>query len=265
MLISEQKHTNKNRIYYRGLRNNDLNNKQYLETYLTTSLTYSFAYSGLNGVIESYCLKDTANIFNMRSKLDEGKLRVYCNNTKINSLSLADYLKFNEISERLKNEDWLKVLEDLNKRKLLIKAIKELGYDGYFNFEITRDMINEYRQFPSFEFSDLHIKSPAVAVFNINKSLIKIATYSGRELNSLAEIQKLKEKEKQYVISTINNYKERNNDNIFIILRNKIKSLTDDELKEIIKTANTPENRSKQKERAELYLEAIKERIKERS
>lgn len=76
MLISEQKHTNKNRIYYRGLRNNDLNNKQYLETYLTTSLTYSFACSGLGGVIESYRLKDTANIFNMRSKLDEGKLRV---------------------------------------------------------------------------------------------------------------------------------------------------------------------------------------------
>ena len=74
MLISEQKYANKNRLYYRGLANNDKSSKFYKETYLTTRLIYALAYSfGLKGIVEVYRLKDTANIFNMRSKTDESR------------------------------------------------------------------------------------------------------------------------------------------------------------------------------------------------
>ena len=65
MLINEQKYANKNRLYYRGLADNDKSAKFYKETYLTTRLIYALAYSfGLKGIVEVYRLKDTANIFN---------------------------------------------------------------------------------------------------------------------------------------------------------------------------------------------------------
>ena len=55
MLISEQKYANKNRLYYRGLADNDKSSKFYKETYLTTRLIYALAYSfGLKGIVEVY-------------------------------------------------------------------------------------------------------------------------------------------------------------------------------------------------------------------
>ena len=105
MIISEQKYTNRNRLYYRGLTEYDESSKLYRETYLTTRLIYALAYSfGLKGIVEVYRLKDTANIFNMRSKQDEGNLRVFCHNH-----GMSKYLKY---FDKLKNNDWLGVLEE---------------------------------------------------------------------------------------------------------------------------------------------------------
>ena len=139
MLISEQKYTNKNRLYYRGLADNDKSVKFYKETYLTTRLIYALTYSfGLNGIVEVYRLKDTANIFNMRSKTDEGRLGKFCQEHK-----MSKYLKYFEI---LKNNDWLHVLgED---RQNLINAIKSMGYDEKEAFEPYRRP-NLYKNTPS--------------------------------------------------------------------------------------------------------------------
>ena len=111
MLINEQKYANKNRLYYRGLADNDKSAKFYKETYLTTRLIYALAYSfGLKGIVEVYRLKDTANIFNMRSKTDEGNLRKFCQEHK-----MSKYLKH---FETLKNNDWLHILGD-DRQKLI--------------------------------------------------------------------------------------------------------------------------------------------------
>lgn len=88
MLINEQKYTNKNRLYYRELRNNS--QKGFQEIYLTNSPIYALSYAGINGQIDIYKFKESANIFNMRCKEDEAKLRKFCQ-THFNQY--GDYLK----------------------------------------------------------------------------------------------------------------------------------------------------------------------------
>ena len=80
MLISEQKHKNRNRKYYHG----KIIDKLGKEFYLTTKFVYALIYTeGLLGEVQEYTLKQTADIFNMKCKTDEGLLRKYCQKYEI--------------------------------------------------------------------------------------------------------------------------------------------------------------------------------------
>lgn len=133
MLISEQKHTNLNRIYYHGKIKNRKENLE--EFYLTTKFAYAFLYSSgyMYGEIEEYKLKKVANIFNARCVTDEGNLRKFCQKKAPNILKYIDLLKEN---------DWMKI-RDPSLRQDLIFIIKFLGYDGYFNFEIDEKALED--------------------------------------------------------------------------------------------------------------------------
>lgn len=257
MIISEQKYTNKNRLYYRGISEYDESLKQFKETYLTTRLSYALAYSfGLKGNVEVYRLKETANIFNMRSKTDEANLRKWCH---LNSC-YSDLLKY---IDKLKNNDWLDISE--TKRGKLIQLIKTMGYDGYFNFEIDRSRYEALKDKCYCYFSTLQVNSPSVAIFNINKSCEKVAVYRTKEdFEKMPEIKEIRQQEKDYIIKNINNFKG-SDEEIFTTLRQRILTLTDKELLEVIKIANTEENKEKQLKESEVYLDALRKRIDARS
>lgn len=260
MIIKEQKYTNKNKLYYRGLADDDKSAKFYKETYLTTRLSYALAYSfGLNGIVEVYRLKDTANIFNMRSKTDEGNLRKFCclNN------NMGWVFKY---FDKLKTNDWLAVSKKPENRKKLVDAIKQLGYDGYFNFEIDKERYEILKNKTFCNFSVLQVSSPSVAIFDINKSCERVAVYNKKEdFEKLPEIKEIKEQEKSYITTNINNFGNKNNEEIFEILRERIFTLTDKELADCIASANMMENKEKQIIEEKIYLDNIRERIIKRS
>ena len=257
MLISEQKYANKNRLYYRGLADNDKSSKFYKETYLTTRLIYALAYSfGLKGVVEVYRLKDTANIFNMRFKTDEGNLRKFCQEHK-----MSKYLKH---FETLKNNDWLRVLgED---RQKLINAIKSMGYDGYFNSEIDESRYEELKNSSFCNFSALQVKSPSVAIFNLDKSCEMVAVYNSKEdFEKSSEIKEIKQQQKDHIIRSAAYFAGKTEEEIFYLLRRRIITLTDEEIRNDIKKLKKQKIIKKQKEKEEKYLDNIRKRISGRS
>ena len=257
MIISEQKYTNKNRLYYRGISEYDESLKQFKETYLTTRLSYALAYSfGLKGNVEVYRLKDTANIFNMRSKTDEANLRKDCH---LNS-NYSDLLKY---IDKLKNNDWLDITE--TKRRKLIGLIRAMGYDGYFNFEIDRSRYEALKDKCYCYFSTLQINSPSVAVFDIKKTCEPVALYrTVEEFEKMPEIKEIRQQEKDYIIKNINDFKGDIKE-IFTTLRQRILTLTDKELLEVIEFASSNENKEKQLKESEVYLDALRKRIDARS
>lgn len=214
MLISEQKYTNKNRLYYRGLKKNGQKNFQ--EIYLTTKFNYALSYARYDGKVEIYRLKETANIFNVLCKEDEGNLR------KILQKKYPKYLKYIDI---LKHKDWARILG--NERQVLISIIRyDLKYDGYFNFEIDEEYIKDN---PRLTKED--INSPAIAIFEPLKSLKKIDVLEGKRL--LERARELKKIEKNEVYEKAYRIKEQT----FKILREESLSLTDKEIYNAIKAS----------------------------
>lgn len=253
MIISEQKYTNLNRKYYRGLLNYDKKNKVYNETYLSTRFAYAFAYSGLNGVVEIYELKQKSNIFNILSKVDEDNFRSYCR--KNNNSKFLSYI------DKLKNNDWKSVLGESDKNEL-INILKTLGYDGFFDYEIEKKIYNKLRGRACCPLSVLQINSPAVAVFDKEKSLKLVRVLDKKNFETFKEFNLMKKEEVEYVMSEITIFNEHiSNEQIFLTLRNRIYTLTDKELKETIKAANTFENRKKQEEEVKKILEDWKTRV----
>ena len=152
MLISEQKHKNKNRKYYHGKVVDKLGN----EFYLTTRFAYALIYTdGLLGEVQEYTLKQTADIFNMKCKTDEGLLRKYCQKYESSLLKYLDHLK---------NNDWTS-FSNPQLKFIFIDSIRNLGYDGFFNFEIDKVVLQRLHSNLRFQF-DFYQGSPAVAVFN---------------------------------------------------------------------------------------------------
>ena len=253
MLIKEQKYSNKNRFYYRGLRKEDLSYKKFDEIYLTNNFIYALAHSKISGTVNVYTLKETANIFNMKSKSDEGKLRKYCQKNPL----LKNYTYF---FEKLKDNDWSYTLKGDYARQFLIEAIKKLGYDGYFNYEIDKEYYDEIKKYDWAGYSSLSVHSPSVCIFN-EDSLIKVDSLSGDKLLKSDFIKKIKKSEEEVIKSNIKFFIE----NTFKVLRNRILTLSDEELKDAIKKYNKPEIIKEQEERIKKYTKALEQRIKGRS
>jgi hypothetical protein len=193
MLISEQKYTNKNRIYYRGLKAKDLSKKGFEEIYLTTDIVYALSYAGINGLIEVYRLKDTSNIFNMRSKTDEANLKKFCQS---HYQQYGNYLKY---LEALKNNDWSNLVGGALNRQPIIIAIKSLGYDGYFNYEIDNDFFQNTKDYFWNIYNKPHVNFPAVAIFN-NDAIEKIDTLTTAKILQNEKIKKINLQEKKFAL-----------------------------------------------------------------
>lgn len=152
MLISEQKHKNRNRKYYHG----KVIDKSGNEFYLTTRLEYALIYSdGLLGKVEEYTLKQTADIFNANCKTDEEQLKRFCQDQ---TPTLLRYLP------RLKQNDWTS-LGDAQLKYIFIDIIKELNYDGFFNYEIDETALKKIPNNCLPKYNSVR-QSPAIAVFN---------------------------------------------------------------------------------------------------
>lgn len=56
MLISEQRYSNLNKVYYRDLKSLNDSQRKYDENYLTTKFLYALASAGLGGIVRQYTL-----------------------------------------------------------------------------------------------------------------------------------------------------------------------------------------------------------------
>lgn len=127
----------------------------------------------------------------MRCRTDEDRLRKFCQSKD----SLKFYLR---AFERLKSNNWAGMFRYPYERQLLLDAIKELGYDGYFNFEINGEYYSERRSLPGFRFVEADIGSPAAAAFS-KSCLLKKAEYSGELLRALPVFKKARLAELKYI------------------------------------------------------------------
>ena len=160
-ILSEQKYKNKNRIYYHGkVKDFDEDKSKFEEFYLSTRKEYAFKYAKRDGIIEAYCLKNEANIFNMKCSSDEAAFRKFCQVNYPKGLSFID---------NMKSDDWCSLAVGGDKTKeALVRIIKVLNYDGFFNYEIDKIGLDFLHKIGNYSFTASDIKSPSIAIFNKN-------------------------------------------------------------------------------------------------
>lgn len=185
--IYEQKYTNLNRKYFHGqTKQNALPHQN--EYYLTNSFAYAFVFAvGYFGEVIEYTFEKEADIFNANSKKDAAVLRNFCKKY---------YPSFLPYIELLKTNDWSKIRNPEDKRNL-IEIVKDLGYDGYFNWEIDKKMLDDYHERNMYKF-DLRIKSPSIGIFN-KKILIKKKVWDKSNYNQSKDFLKFKETELEII------------------------------------------------------------------
>ncbi len=247
MLISEQKHTNLNRKYYHG----KVLDKKGNEFYLTTRFAYAFIYAnGILGDVEEYTLKQTADIFNTQSKTDEGNLRKYCQKYEPKLLSYIPSLKYN---------DWTS-LGDPRLKVAFIYIIKDLGYDGFFNFEIDKKSLQDMdfsiqKRFQPYQ------NSPSIAVFNKKVLELKKVWTKSNFTNNKYFIE-LREEELQIIENTNFSWQSRGHSKkeIFNHLKQIILTIPISELYDLL--GDYPEKQLQEyKKHMDEYISFLAEKI----
>lgn len=171
MILTEQQYENLNRKYFHGAKSGRIVKEDALFDYfyLSTDFLYAATYACLSGRENSkvfeFRLKEGLNIFNARSKADIMNLRV-----GIKKANIRFFEKWYE--QGLQNEDWTFLLRNGNKKDRTIQVIKELGYDGFFNYEWTE----KSKTFQGIQVKNVKDK-PSVGIFDIEK-LRQVAVYS---------------------------------------------------------------------------------------
>lgn len=175
MKYEEQLYKNLNRVYYHGKIKNYNGEKRFDKelTYLTTDFMYALWYAKKDGCIESYTLKKPINIFNSRSAKDFDKL------ISLNS-SIMHFSQ--KVLYRLKDEDWNYVfLTEYNEpefKAAVFKVLYDAGYDGFFNFEFSKNMAKKISFDSYFSRMSLDDKTPAIGVIDM-KNFIKVDELHG--------------------------------------------------------------------------------------
>lgn len=239
MILSEQKHTNLDRPYYRGLKPDG--KRVYTETYFTTNFLYALAYATLEGTVIEAKLKTTADIFNANSLVDCGRVRNYIREH-------SEFGPYLSALEKLKTQDWTDVLK--GSYGPFIGLLKCLGFDGFFNFEGPKlyGMVSkDYRK----RFASLDAANPAVAVSNPDSCFDRIKVWTMKNFSDRLDFNTARKIELELDRKTdpfIKNDK-------FTSLRKRILTLTDKELEKAIKKYNTDGNKMLQKtSRKSAYL-----------
>jgi len=152
MILNEQKYSNKNRLYYHGSDTKTFDKKRFDLIFLTTDLFYALEYTTTFDVFV-VTLRAPLNIFNARSKMDLHRLsgKITLNDGQI---------------DILRNRDWF----NTNIRKEIFETIKNLGYDGVFNFESYDFKPNDH---------------PSIGIFDRNNVII-------RALYGIDDLRKIK-------------------------------------------------------------------------
>lgn len=192
MIISEQRHRSQYRAYFHGKQKTDRG--FFLscgEFYLTTSFVYASTYALLDGTVTEYHLKHEVNIFNALADKDYNKLKNFCKKYASKYLGMLPTLK---------RDDWFGLFENnVNKRQELLTIIEELGFDGYFNFEIDKRLAREYDKRGGI-IAPAIIESPSLAIFHPKDSLIKGHVYNGKEdFLKEASVQEARQKQIDYL------------------------------------------------------------------
>ena len=138
MLVTEQKLKRVGRLFYRGSLYPDWNESLSLFKcfYVTSEPSYALYYatdeeSHNVGYVTEFYLNKPCNLFNANSDRDFQILKTYLTKNE-SSISLQDL-------KTLRTEDWL--LLGSNKKKELIKYLKELDFDGFVNFEHVKGFL----------------------------------------------------------------------------------------------------------------------------
>lgn len=181
--LKEQKQNNLNRSYYHGYRVMDPNLKTCEEFYLTTSFIYAASYAGRKGHVDVYNFKNSVNIFNLNCKSDLDNLKKVLGDISIN---------VNELKKR----DWFSYFKgDIKKRRKLLDLVESLGYDGYFNREVDKELMQHSVAANSITDRRLY-NSPSIGIFN-KDCLIKTGTVD--DIPNNYRIQKYRDLELDYI------------------------------------------------------------------
>ncbi len=102
-------------------------------------MTYTKGRGRNIGVVEQYTLSRTLNLFNPRNPTDLALIR--------KRLPIGNQ-KWEELEKHLKDKDWFqnKVID----RKNIIKTIRQLGYDGFVNWESIHKENDYFIKFPNY-------------------------------------------------------------------------------------------------------------------
>lgn len=193
MRVSEQLSKKFKRTYFHGYRAwHDKNLRICKEFYLTTSFVYACIYAGENGTVDSFKLSEDLDIFNANSEKDFSLLKNYLEKYR---KDLLQYLP------RLKKEDWtLGDIFDTKIRNDLIEILKALKFDGFFNYEVDKNLLKFYMEKGYGEqVNPVMIENPSIGIFDEN-NLLKIDSKKGTgEFEEEKSYQEFKEKEKDFI------------------------------------------------------------------
>lgn len=201
MILDEQKHKNLYRRYYQGRIKDYDSSKAIFKgwSYLTTQPIYAYFYAKDGGKVSEYVLKTGINVFNANCDTDFYKLKRYAIE---NDVTWLNY----DIIERLKTEDWVYVFDGDDKRSEVLDILKDLGYDGFFNYEYSDKMQEEISSVLRAEV--LLPNEPAIGV--LDKTAFTLVRYydSLEDLLTLDKAKEYKEQEKAGILKKVSDYLE---------------------------------------------------------
>lgn len=211
MILAKQKRTSKNRIYYCGQKSSK---RIFEELYLTTRFEYALCYAIDDShnfhSLQQFQIEQTANIFDMKCQSDEAALRKWLQSNEPKLLHCIDQLKDN---------DWSCILNGDNTRQTLVNAIRQLGYDGYFNLEANKDCADFLHSLGAFKYDDLVVKSPAIGLLD-SSALVETGYWDIETIENNADYKQFRQKEQQYIkqlaLKKMLEYKDSFNRQVFL-------------------------------------------------
>lgn len=168
------------RILYRGSQYPNWNESlsQYKCFYVTTEPSYALYYATDESTwevkyITKYFLRRECNLFNANSDKDPDTLKVYLRKNFDATLSTTTIRK-------LRLDDWLLLKE----KEEMIQILKEIGYDGFVNFEHIKNFFLREPRKKLYSFT-------GIGIFDKDTFLAKSETLQGFE--SVKNIPKIKQ------------------------------------------------------------------------
>ena len=196
MVLTEQLYTDKNQVFYHGTlaksEDSDISKANFPWYFITPNFMYALRYARkfeeTFGQIRKFNISRDINIFMAENDSDLNNLKNYL------KLPEDEWLK---LQDTLLNKDWTKLGEA--ERTKIADAIKELKYDGFFNYEDADETDKTY------QFSEYYTKAPSIGLFD-KSVLTQIGILKHDDFESESETYKeVHAKEKKYAQKELDN------------------------------------------------------------